>query len=449
MDWRDSLIAEQKLIIDELRRENAELRTRIAELERRLDINSSNSSKPPSSDGLRKKPAPQSLRENGQLPSGGQKGHTGHALKQVLNPDHVITHDVEMCSNCQANLTGQKAVHYIRRQIFDIPQPQVEVTEHQANIKVCVCGHRNVAAFPDGVTAPAQYGNHAKALAVYLNQQQLIPEDRLQELFQDVFKLHISTATLVEMSHAFSDLVKPIQEQVLESLKKATVKNADETSLRIAGKTEWLHDLSNKDFTHYRVSPKRGGLLDGLSGTIVHDHWKPYFKLKGVTHALCNAHHLRELKALEEIEKEPWAIKMAHFLRTINHTKDPPIEFVNLIYDAIVAEGLAFHESQPALSTRKNKRRIGHNLLLRFLNYKDAVLRFLTTPGVPFTNNQAEQDVRMMKVKQKISGCFRTTLGAQIFCIIRGFISTSRKQKRNIFNEITQAFTGKHPGFSV
>lgn len=442
MNWRDEKIKVLEQTI-------AELLTRIAELERRLNLNSSNSGKPPSSDGLRKKQTPQSLRAKGKLPSGGQNGHKGSALNQAPTPNRIIKYEIEACARCQANLTDKKATHYIKRQVFDIPQPLVEVTEHQACVKVCTCGYRNIAAFPAGVTAPAQYGKHVKTLAVYLNQQQLIPEDRLQELFQDIFKIHISTATLVEMSRTFSDLVKPIQERVLEKLKAASVKNADETGIRIAGKTEWLHGLSNKDLTHYRVSPKRGSLLDGFSGTIVHDHWKPYFKLNGVKHALCNAHHLRDLKSLEEIEKEPWAFKMAHFLRTINHAKDPPIDHVNLIYDAIVAQGLAFHESQPALSTRKNKRRFGHNLLLRLRDYKDAVLRFLTTPGVPFTNNQAEQDIRMMKVKQKISGCFRTTLGAEIFCIIRGFISTCRKQKCDIFNEITQAFAGNHPGFSI
>ena len=297
------------------------------------------------------------------------------------------------------------------------------------------------------MTAPVQYGNLIKTLTVYFSNEQHIPEDRLQILFLDVFKLTISTATLVEISRTFSKLVAPIQERVLELLKAAFLKHLDETGFRINGKTSWLHSISNDLLTHYRPSLKRGDISKGLRGIVVHDHWKPYFTLEKVLHALCNAHHLRELKALAEIEKEVWAIQMARLLNILNRMKDPPIERMFRIYDDIVNRGLAFHESQPPLSARKNKRRTGHNLLLRLKNYKDAVLRFLTTPGVPFTNNQAEQDIRMMKVKQKISGGFRTMQGAETFCTIRGFLSTCRKHGLNLFQAIMQSFAGNHPNF--
>lgn len=445
MDRKDKIIAEQNALIVELRAYIAKLEHRVTELElrnieleRRLGLNSSNSSKPPSSDGLKKPVRIKSLREKSDKKSGGQPGHKGNTLKQVANPDKVIIHYPETCSKCHTSLTNREISFHIKRQVFDIPQPRIEITEHQSAVKICSCGQRNVAQFPAGVSAPVQYGNHANALAVYLNQRQFIPEDRLQEIFYDVFKLSISTATLAGMSSDFASKAAPIQERVFAEVKAAPVKNADETGIRIAGKTEWIHSVSNEKWTHYRASPKRGDVSKDIKGVLVHDHWKPYFTIDGVLHALCNVHHLRELKALFEIEKERWASAMFRLLTWLNRMEDPPLEKAFRIYDDIVRRGLAFHEGQPALSARKNKRRIGHNLLLRLQKYKDAVLRFLTNPDVPFTNNQAEQDVRMMKLRQKISGCFRTTRGAGDFCITRGFLSSCRKQGINLFHAISQ-----------
>jgi transposase len=428
MDEKDKQIAS-------LKEELKTLKKRLAQFERMLGMNSKNSSKPPSSDGLRKKPAPKSLRVKGKNPSGGQKGHKGHTLEQVPEPNRQVIHPVEACQVCQESLTDVVPHLQVKRQVFDIPEPTIEVTEHIAEVKLCSCGHQTTASFPNGVAAPVQYGPRIQALAVYLCNQQFIPEDRLQQTFEDVFALPISAATLAKINSEFADQVSPNQEEVLEELKIATVKGADESGLRIGGKTQWLHTLSSPTATHYRVSEKRGELLDGLEGILVHDHWKPYFTLGGVTHALCNAHHLRELKALEEIEKEPWAFKMSRVLRFLSRREGPPpLERVMRLYDRIVAVGLRFHESQPQVGGRK--RRVGHNLLIRLHDFKDAVLRFLTTPGVPFTNNQSEQDIRMIKVKQKISGCFRTVRGAQAFCIIRGFLSTQRKRGINLFNAI-------------
>ena len=204
----------------------------------------------------------------------------------------------------------------------------------------------------------------------------------------------------------------------------------------MGGKTRWLHVISTDSLTHYRICGQRKDLepLSDMKGTVVHDHWKPYFQLKDLSHALCNAHHLRELKALVEIEKEPWAGKMDRLLRILGRMKDPPTHRIMTLYDQILASGLAFHEVQPAYGGRA--RRVGHNLLIRLRDFKNEVLRFLTTAGVPFTNNQAEQDVRMMKVKQKISGGFRGVEGAKAFATIRGFISTQRKQGHNIFQAI-------------
>jgi len=453
MDERDLQIAEKDRRIAELERLLSQALEalkialeRISELERRLGLNSGNSSKPPSSDGFRKKPSPKSLRCAGQNPSGGQKGHPGHTLKQTENPDKLVVHEVEICTSCQKSLADIPVSKRIRRQVLDIPEPKIEVTEHQIEVKTCSCGCENAGVFPKGVTAPVQYGDRVSALTVYLSVQQLIPEDRLQEVFADVFGLKISTATIVTIQETFATRVLPQVEATLQELKLCDVKHLDETGLRIAGKTQWAHVISSEDATHYRVSQKRGDLLNGLQGTIVHDHWKPYFTLTELKHALCNAHHLRELKSLEE-QEEAWAFKMSDLLRTISHHLSAdsglrPLPIFSPQYDEIVAEGLAFHASKypfPKSKRGRQKRHPGHNLLLRFKNFKDAVLRCITDPNVPFTNNQAERDIRMMKVKQKISGSFRTLNGAQIFCTIRSFISTQKKLNLNLFNSIQLA----------
>jgi transposase len=273
-----------------------------------------------------------------------------------------------------------------------------------------------------------------------LSNQHFIPEDRLQDVFKDLFSVSISTGSIATFNARLAKAVTPHQEQILEALKKSEVKHLDETGFRVGAKTQWLHVISTPTQTHYRVSEKRKDLtpLEGTSGIVVHDHWKAYFKLQGVTHSLCNAHHLRELKAIMEIEKERWAFHMDRLLRCLNRSRDFCFERVLKHYDQIIKIGIAFHESLPPFEVGKRRRRVGHNLLIRLANFKEDVLRFLTTPDVPFTNNQAEQDVRMMKVKQKISGGFRTTNGANNFAIIRGFISTKRKQNLNILKAIAE-----------
>ena len=205
--------------------------------------------------------------------------------------------------------------------------------------------------------------------------------------------------------------------------------------------------ISNSFATHYRAREKRGDLLENLKGILVHDHWKPYFCIEDVQHALCNAHHLRELKALEEFEKEPWAFKMSRLLAVSSRLKDPPLSRILTLYDQIIAEGLAFHERQPPLGKLHNKKRKGH-LVLRLRDFKNCVFRFLEKQDVPFTNNQAEQDIRMMKVKQKISGGFRTPQGAKTFCIIRGFFSTCRKQGLNLFQSLNSTIANSPPIFN-
>jgi transposase len=445
MDERDKEIEWLRKELSEKDELIKKLIARIEELERRLKLNSKNSSKPPSSDGL-KKPAPKSLREKSGKSSGGQVGHKGGTLKQVEQADEVIIHAVEICSHCAADLKGSEIIGSQKRQVFDISEPRIEISEHQVQIKKCPnCQTRVAACFPEKVVAPAQYGERIKALSIYLHQQQLIPEDRLEVMFADVFALKISATAIMNYCTAFAKQVTPITEKILENLKKAPVKHLDESGVRVAGKLKWLHVMSNDQLTHYRVA-SRGDMPKELTGTLIHDHFKPYYTLENVSHGLCNAHHLRELKGLEEIEKEPWSVCLSDLLKKANEeagkegvVSDEYLASITREYDSIVEKGLAYHEQQvplPRGERGRQKRRKGHNLLVRLRDYKKDVLRFLTDRLVPFTNNQAEQDIRMIKVKQKISGCFRTSSGAETFATNRSFLSTMRKQGRNIFESI-------------
>ena len=438
----------------------AALKSRIAELERQLGLNSSNSGKPPSSDGLKKPARVSSLRERSGKKPGGQKGHKGETLRQVTDPNEVVDHYPSACSMCGAGLDPETSVGHSARQVFDLPEPQpVVVTEHRAHDCQCaVCGTTTRALFPDGVNAPVQYGARIAAFVVYLLHYQFLPEDRLVELMADLFGVKLAAATIARMSRTCAERLRGFAETVRDLVAGALVKHMDETGFRIGGKTQWLHVASTALLTFYRVCAKRGSLLAHVKGIIVHDHWKPYYTMQGVLHALCNAHHLRELKALVEIEREDWARKMQRLLRRACHAvnvarergvalKPRLIECFERCYDAILAEGLGFHAAQVPLARAAMKgagkrrgrapRRTGHNFLLRLATRKEDTLRFLHDPTVPFTNNQAERDGRMMKLRQKISGGFRSFEGAMDFAVIRSFFSTAKKQGWNIIDALT------------
>jgi transposase len=448
-------------LIEVLRAENAALKARISELERRLGLNSSNSGKPPSSDGLKKPARVSSLRERSGKKPGGQKGHKGETLRQVADPNEVVNHYPPACSMCGVGLDPKTSVGHSARQVFDLPQPQpLVVTEHRAHDCQCpVCGAKTRALFPDGVNAPVQYGARITAFVIYLLHYQLLPENRLAALMADLFGVKVAAATIARMSRTCAERLQVFVATVRNLVAGAPVKHMDETGFRIGGKTQWLHVASTALLTFYRVCAKRGSLLANVVGIVVHDHWKPYYTIEGVLHALCNAHHLRELKALVEIEKEEWARKMQRLLRRACHVtnrareRDVPlrprlIECFERRYDAILAEGLAFHETQMPLvravfkgaGKRRGRapRRTGHNLLLRLAKRKEDTLRFLRDPTVPFTNNQAERDGRMMKLRQKISGGFRSLQGAMDFALIRSFVSTARKQDWNIIDALSR-----------
>jgi transposase len=427
---------------------------RIAELERRLGLNSSNSGKPPSSDGLKKPPRVSSLREPSGKKTGGQKGHPGETLCRVEKPDATMDHYPETCAACGEPLTAAMATGHLARQVFDLPEPRpLIVTEHRAHACCCAaCGTQTRGAFPAGVTAPVQYGTRIAAFVLYLLHYQLLPEKRLAVLMTDLFGVKLVTATIARISNDCAERFHGFVDALRDQVAAAPVKHLDETGFRIGGKTQWLHIASTAWLTFYRTAAKRGSLLANVTGIVVHDHWKPYYTMTGVVHALCNAHHLRELKALIEIEKEDWAAKMQRLLRRACHAanlarergvplKPGLIALIERYYDGILANGLAFHEAQPTLAKAKRRgrqpRRVGHNLLLRLSTRKQDVLRFLTDPSVPFTNNLAERDGRMMKLRQKISCGFRAENGAKDFAVIRSVLSTARKQGWNILRTLT------------
>jgi transposase len=334
------------------------------------------------------------------------------------------------------------------------------VTEHRAHSCRCAaCGVTTRAAFPEGVNAPVQYGARIAAFVVYLLHYQLLPEDRLVELMTDLFGVKLAAGTVATISQNCARRLRDFVETLRDLVARAPVKHMDETGFRISGKTQWLHVASTGLLTFYRVCARRGSLLANVIGIVVHDHWKPYYTMRGVLHVLCNAHHLRELKALVEIEKEDWARKMQRLLRRACHAanlareqgvclKPRLIESFERSYDAILAQGLALHEAEQPLARAATKkhckprgrapRRTGHNLIFRLATRKQDTLRFLHDPAVPFTNNQAERDGRMMKLRQKISGGFRSLEGATDFAVIRSFLSTAKKQGWTIIEALAQ-----------
>jgi len=449
-------------LVESLMATVSELIERVKILEDQVNKNSRNSSKPPSTDGFNK---PKSQRQKSGKPAGGQNGHPGHTLKMVANPDHTVIHPVACCNGCGSSLEQTPVKGYERRQVFDLPPIRVETTEHRAEKKVCPhCGCQNRAGFPAGVQQPVQYGPQLKAVAVYLNQYQLLPYERTSELFADLFNHNLSQATLVNTNQACYLSLADAEEKVKQLIQASPVVNCDETGVRIEGKLNWLHVVSTENVTHYAVHAKRGhtatqeiGILPEFGGVAVHDSWKPYYQY-GFQHALCNAHHLRELTGILEQDKQEWPREMIELLLEIKKAVDEakvsgksrlePLQIEDFLqrYGRIIEKGLALNPppdpGEKPGKRGKKKQSKAKNLLDRLNEHRGEVLAFMYDFRVPFDNNQAERDIRMTKVQQKISGVFRSTQGAKAFCRIRGYISTIRKNCLSVIDAIRAAFLG-------
>lgn len=440
------------------------LNERVQKLEDQIAKHSGNSSKPPSSDGP-SKPNPQSLRRSTGRKPGGQAGHPGHTLEMKTNPDRIEKHDVQQCPHCANDLTHAPACGHVCRQVYDIPPVQVEVTEHQAVIKQCPgCGEQVRAAFPEGVTQPVQYGPRLKAQASYLNSYHFIPIARTCELLGDFYGHMPSWAFVGAANQTVATGCEPALAAIKEQLLQAPVAHFDESGLRAAGQLQWLHSASTTRLTYFAVHPKRGqvamreiGILPQFTGRAVHDGWASYMLFSQADHAFCNAHHLRELQFITDQYKQPWAEEMADLLRTIKTEVDQAVDSASALpsdrlahyeakYTAILQRGFEANpppENPPPKKRGRPKQSPPKNLLDRMEKHRSDILAFMYDFRVPFDNNLAERDIRMVKVKQKVSGAFRTQQGAQTFCAIRSYISTVRKQGENVIDALQRALAGQ------
>jgi transposase len=456
-----ALVVEQSGVIEGLRAEVVELRAEVAELKRRLAQNSRNSSRPPSSDGL-SKPPPKSLRRPSGRKQGGQPGHRGGNLEQVAVADEVIDHVPSVCEGCHGDLSDSASVGHFARQVFDLPELRLRSSEHRAHTRRCGCGHETTAMFPDAVSAPAQYGPRVRALGLYLVSYQHLPYARAAALLSDWIGAPLSTGTLASFVARGAEDLELFLDEVHAQITAAPVAHFDETGARADGRLRWLFSASTETATFYSLHDKRGfdglnhaGVLPCFTGIAIHDGFKPYRDYANVQHALCNIHHLREL--LGVIEQQPgdpqqrWAVRMDQLLRDLHATVQrtrasgedwlEPSELAGYraAYEQIIALG---HHTNPAGTIPTGKRgpirqTPARNLLVRLDRDREHVLRFAHDFRVPFDNNLAERDLRMIKLQQKISGCWRTITGAEHFLALRAYLSTARKHQQPIAHILT------------
>lgn len=453
----ETLLSEEKGLSPAMRSMVELLVLLVTLLANRLNLNSRNSSKPPSSDPNRKK----ERKVKGDRKAGGQKGRVGVTLQKVDKPDKV---EVIKVDRRKLPRGEYKEVGYESRQVFDIEISRI-VTEYRAEILEDAKGNQFVASFPKGVTKAVQYGADLKAHAVYMSQYQLIPYKRIQDYFREQIEVPVSEGSIYNFNQEAFDLLESFEEKAKEKLSESELLHVDETSVNINGDRYWLHSTSSESWTYYFPHERRGtdatdtiGILSKFTGILCHDHWKPYYNYEGV-HALCNAHHLRELTRAWEQDEQQWAKHMKTLLEEINRAvndsggvlESDDSEKYRDKYRSILKN--ADTECPPPDETQRKgkrgrvKRSKARNLLERLRDYEDDVLRFMDNKIVPFTNNLSENDIRMTKVQQKISGCFRSIEGAKIFCRIRSYLSTCRKQGVTSSQAFDLLFQGKLPDF--
>lgn len=462
--------------IERLRQENQELKAalqqaletiahltqRVQDLEARLAKDSHNSHLPPSSDRFQRQS--KSLRKKSTKASGGQAGHPGQHLMMVETPDQIIVHTPERCEGCAHDLSRQPVEKTIRRQVFDLPIPSILVAEHQAQSKRCPhCQALTTAAFPEDVNAPVQYGASIQAIGVYLSQMQLLPDERVCQIMRDLLAVPISSGSLHNWIARCAQRLQPIEAQIKTALQQVDVLHQDETGLYVGGKRHWMHVACTPSLTHYAVHAKRGreamdaiGIAPAFKGVSVHDGWASY---QGYLchHALCNVHHLRELTFLEEEHQQVWAAELTDLLlqmkEAVEYAKDGGqlalsphlLHTFEAQYQAWLRQADLLNPPDPLpqpLKRGRKKQSAVRRLLERLRSHQDWVLAFLHDFRVPFDNSQAERDIRMVKVQQKVSGCFRSSQGAEAFCRIRGYLSTMQKQGHVLLPLLEGALAG-------
>ena len=459
---RDAVIALVEGLMERQEQRIAALEQELQELKQ----DSHDSGKPPSRDSFERKQLKRRSTRRERTDKrrrGGQPEHPGTTLRQVEQPDRVTIHAVERCA-CGRSLVDEPVTDWERRQVFEVPPMQVEVSEHRAERKRCpCCGELNRAEFPEAVAQPVQYGARLQGIAAYLKNYGLLPYQRTAELFEDLFSIPISVGTLVSINEWCGQQLVAVNETIRSALQEQPVIGVDETGMSVEGELWWLHVANTELLTYYRAHRKRGrqaladiGILPEYGGVAVHDHWQSYFGYD-CQHGLCNAHHLRELTFIEEQYGQEWASELQDLLVRVKDAVDSAVQAGRwqldgavrdrfaTEYEKIMEAGLRANPPPPESKTKKRgrtKQSKPRNLVLRLASRWREVLAFMYDFRVPFTNNQAERDLRMMKVQQKISGTFRSADGAVAFCRTRSYISTIRKNGGNVIEALTSVFAG-------
>jgi len=446
-------------LIKELLATVEHLMLRVKELESQINQNSRNSSRPPSSDMYRKGPAfPRA--KGGKV--GGKKGHDGGTLNMVDKPDQIIEHKTSVCAHCGKVHSQEPLVIRGRRQVFDIPPPRIEVTEHRALDWVCCgCHHENQGKFPAQVSAPAQYGLRLQTMSVLFNNAYCIPRNKVQLIFKDLYGITLNEGTLQSQNELAYTRLETEETHIKTQVLQSEVVHYDETGFHVGKERYWEHVAANERFTYLFVHPKRGkeahedlSILPEFQNWAVHDCWSTYFNFSACKHAVCGAHLLRELNALIENGRK-WAVQFHAFLLDLYRQTDqgkrslPPEKHKKTLLRYKKILKLADQEEPPPIQRPrgKPKKTKGRNLFDRLSKHQQAVLAFAFHEEVPFTNNQAERDIRPTKTKMKVSGCFRTQFGAEIYARIQSFVSTVRKLQFNPFNELYTVLSGGIPEY--
>jgi transposase len=452
----------------QLRAENAELRAmmaavrdEVAELKRQVGQNSRNSSKPPSSDSPFTKPAPKSLRRRSGRKPGGQPGHPGSTLALVDNPNERKRHEPGRCGGCGERLADAPEVGMQRRQVFDLPLMTVRVVEHQLIARRCACGATTCGAAPDGVTAPVQYGPRITGIILYLYIGQFLSKKRTAQALTELFGTPVCDATVATMTRRAADGLDGFLAEVADRIAESEVAGFDETGLRVAGSLHWVHCARTGKYTLITCHPKRGskgidaaGVLGRFRGVAVHDAWAPYDTYIDVEHQLCCAHAQRELAAVADAAAPDadwcWATQAGDALVAMQKLIAEAIASAADTVDTdALAEQVRLYRSAVQIginstAARSDKVMRKHNALARRLRERqDDYLRFTTDRRIPPDNNGSERDIRMIKLRQKVSGCLRSLTGAQQFCAIRSYLSTAAKHGRNFLDTLVMLADGR------